>query len=275
MRLLIFFIIAYSGHLSLVSSLALRRRECISFSQWRTRPKWIYNVDIFHERMLHLRDRLGYNPIGVLDVGANVGMWSKEMRKIFPRTNYFMVEAAPYHERKLKETGLPYVIVVLGDGDKETDFFQTPGRRGSTGNSIFREVSEFFSEVQSVKREMRTMDTLVEQQNFTRPYDFLKIDAQGAEIMILKGAPRTLQHINFILLELTLHEFNEGAPLMAVVVQYLDDIGFKPFDTTEWHYFPNGQLFQVDWLFVRKSSKFGSVDVRELTKATKTVRHTS
>ena len=67
-------------------------------------------------------------------------------------------------------------------------------------------------------RTLRTLDSLIRE---IKPPGFLKIDAQGFELEILKGATRLLTDIEAVLLEISLIEINEGAPLLHDVVAFM------------------------------------------------------
>lgn len=93
----------------------------------------------------------------------------------------------------------------------------------------------------------RTVDALVAERNLPLP-DLIKMDVQGAELDVLRGAANTLQHAKDIILELQKVEYNKGAPLRDGVIEYLNSIGFvmcgdKPFCD-------NG--FDGDFSFTRK-----------------------
>ena len=58
----------------------------------------------------------------------------------------------------------------------------------------------------------------------------MKIDAPGYELEILKGSGRMLETLKTVLLEVSLIEINQGAPLFAEVVSFMNDKGFVPYD---------------------------------------------
>jgi len=224
-------------------------------STWKKKPKYPYDVDLLPFRLERLLARTTFRthpPKLIIDVGANAGIWTTEIRKIIPNAEFFMVEAARKHNRTLRQVEARYAFAVLGDEEKEVDFYE---QKTSTGNSLFRETSLAFKTLRPSKRRMRTLDNLLVEHGLMGPYDLLKIDTQGAEILVLKGAGRTLSRTTLIVLELSIVEFNKGAPRAAEVIAFLSLCGFSPYDITELHYLPDGQLFQFDMLFARTESE--------------------
>ena len=62
------------------------------------------------------------------------------------------------------------------------------------------------------------------------PFDFLKIDIQGAEKIALTGAKETLKTVEVILAETSNVEYNKGAPSTVEMLSFFDSIGFQIFD---------------------------------------------
>ena len=80
--------------------------------------------------------------------------------------------------------------------------------------------------------------------------NFIKLDVQGAEIDVLRGAENTLKNVRFILLEASIVQYNQGSPLIDEVVSYMSSIGSKIFDIIDYHY-QKERLIQIDVLFVK------------------------
>ena len=87
----------------------------------------------------------------------------------------------------------------------------------------------------------------------------IKIDCQGAEIPILKGATSILERTDFIILEIPLFgQYNEGVPTFLEHIKYMDSIGFVVYDIIDNHYI-NMFNMQVDVLFINKNHEFNNV----------------
>jgi hypothetical protein len=71
-----------------------------------------------------------------------------------------------------------------------------------------------------------TLDSIVKQKNFPHA-DFIKIDVQGSELDILKGATEAVSYCTDIFIELQHKEYNLGAPKKDEIVNYLKLQGFE------------------------------------------------
>ena len=79
---------------------------------------------------------------------------------------------------------------------------------------------------------------------------FLKLDAQGGELDVLKGASRTLDRTSTVLLEASVVEYNPGTPRIADVISFIRGCSFLLVDI--WDLKRIGpMLSQVDLLFTR------------------------
>lgn len=89
---------------------------------------------------------------------------------------------------------------------------------------------------------------------------FIKIDTQGSELDILKGARKTLTSVLGLEIEVSFHEIYENQPLFEDVKNFLKDYGFEFYDfITEYRYNRKdlnrtGQLAFADALFLRDAS---------------------
>jgi hypothetical protein len=88
-----------------------------------------------------------------------------------------------------------------------------------------------------------------------QPPFFIKIDTQGHESEVLRGATSILDETGAVLLELSLFDFFEGAPSFAAVVNQMAQRGFVMYDVFDRRYrLLDGALGQFDALFVPERS---------------------
>ena len=102
---------------------------------------------------------------------------------------------------------------------------------------------------------MTTLDSLLSEFNLQGPL-LLKLDVQGFELEVLRGSRIALDFAEFVLLEVSTLNYNRGAPLVAEVLDFMNQRGFVLFDIADLGRKSNDQvLFQMDVLFAKKDSK--------------------
>jgi FkbM family methyltransferase len=224
-------------------------------------------VDVLHRGLLATQlpfglqtlQGLGFRPKGILDVGAYEGSFAIMAKHFFPQAPVVMFEAQPGKEERLKAVaaalpGVDYRMALLGPETRAQAWFQLVNPAGDTsGSSLYEEQTRFARDVISLP--MGTLDDVVAEFS-GRDFDMLKLDVQGAELDVLRGAAQTLAGIEVIVIELSLQEYNKGAPLIAEVMARLDALGFALFDMFGVSRTPAGVLLQSDGIFLRRDSRF-------------------
>jgi FkbM family methyltransferase len=206
-------------------------------------------------RSLKVLSRLGFSPMSCIDVGAYHGEWTKIFKSVFPRSRVLMIEAQEGKRSVLQGVAISFdpdvtmEIALLGPTDGTSVEFHEM----ETGSSVFAESSPY--QRRTVTRATRTLDAVMSAES--RPSaDFLKLDVQGYELEVLKGAARVLTQVEAVLLEVSLLAINAGCPTFAEVVAFLDRAGFELFDFCSQVRRNDGVLWQTDLLFLRRGSRF-------------------
>jgi len=200
--------------------------------------------------------KMGYYPDTILDIGAHHGAWTTNMMSIYPNSKYYLFEAINYPELN-KVCNNPNVFlynVLLNDKIDEVEWYE----ERNTGDSFFKEKSKHFIDTEPIKKTTIDLDTIIDRDNILTDANniFIKVDCQGAEIPILKGSTKVLNKADFIVLEMPLFgQYNEGVPNFSEHIQFMDDIGFIPFDIVDNHYF-NGFNMQIDMVFINNKCDF-------------------
>lgn len=172
-------------------------------------------------------------------------------KEVYPNAKIFMIEGSETCSADLNTTGNWFAISLVGKENSVTEFFET--KRG-TGNSIYRERSKYYSTARPVLKPIRTLDSLMAGHP---PVQMLKLDIQGAELDALKGARRVLRTVEVVMLEVSLIQYNLGAPAALDTLAYLHEQGFDLFDLHDFNNLGTGEgryLGQVDLVLVRKES---------------------
>lgn len=196
---------------------------------------------------------MGIQPGFCVDVGAYHGEWTQQFRTCFPESKILMVEAQEPKRSILQQTiasaphDITLEIALLGPTDGETvDFTEM-----ETGSSVFAEASPYAR--QTVQRTTCRLDTILSRGSHPK-VDFLKLDVQGYELHVLRGAPEALRQTTAVLMETSLVPTNTGCPLFAEVIAFMDVAGFRLFDFCSQVRRKDGVLWQTDLLFLRHNS---------------------
>lgn len=189
----------------------------------------------------------------LLDIGANKGEFSYFLKSNIRDLDIFMIEANPFCESLLRQTGIFYKIACLSDTEKEIDFFLEDTNDVGTGASYYIEKTRFYSQKRSIKLKTKRLDDIIEEIfGPNKTFDIIKIDTQGSEIDIMKGGQKTLERAKFVIAETSLMEYNENSPMQEEFFRYMELIGFKPKEKIEDHYH-QGKVIQEDWIFENKN----------------------
>ena len=151
----------------------------------------------------------------VVDIGAYVGMWS--VRAALSGGTVIAVEPDPTNRLFLSNNtdGLPITILpwaVSNHNGLETLYLSSTS---SCHSSVIK--SDRKMEI-----ECRTVDTIAEKCG--KKIDFLKIDAEGAELKVLQGAEETLKG-RIRLSIASYRSVPDGHPETGVLVKFLEDRG--------------------------------------------------
>ncbi len=185
----------------------------------------------------------------IYDIGAFRGDWSNFLNTTALKDKkFFLFEANKENEQHLKKLKFKYFIDVLSDREKDVEFYS----QISTGDSYFPEQTSFYKDnCKPILKKTNTLDNLVKSNDILLP-NLIKIDTQGSELEILMGAKKSASNCSLIYLECPVIEYNLKSPNFNDYIEYLNSIGFIPYDICETHKIDN-VLIQIDVLFIKKS----------------------
>jgi FkbM family methyltransferase len=202
--------------------------------------------------LANLKDQ-GYLPDTIFDVGAYHGEFARECLKLWPDARIACFEPLPHvlpvldalaaRHREIAVHG-----VMLGASEAEAVTLNC----AETASSALREHHQSHP---TMRCRQTTVDAVVAQYYGGQSPDLLKIDVQGYELEVLKGAEHALAGIGVVLAELNFIDIHRGAPLMADVVAWLAQRRFTAFDFCGmWRRPLDNALWQADLMFVPADS---------------------
>lgn len=168
----------------------------------------------------------------IFDVGANVGAYTRKILERNPSANVHSFEPNPVAYEKLKQSteGCDIKAVNLGMSDQEGELvLYDESSGGSSHASMYKGVIEDVHEGRSVEINIKltTLDQYCKQ-NDIRNIDLLKIDTEGNELKVLKGARKLIEEKKIGVIQL---EFNEMAVYSRYYLKDLIDSleGYRPY----------------------------------------------
>ena len=208
-----------------------------------------------HINYLHqMKYEQSIEPKIIYDIGSNCLHWSKVAQVIWENSKIYHIDGFVPLENLYKTKGVEYAIEVLSDNDyKGVTFFENFMNPG--GCSYYElnyrdfpyNVAAFKNEhYREVIRQTKTLDTLVREKGWETP-DLIKMDVQGCELDIIKGAVNTIRYCPHIILELQNQEYMKGAPMRDEVINYMKFIGYKLVS----HFTQNSSDADGDYHFIK------------------------
>lgn len=203
-----------------------------------------------HSRYSWWRDAAKFTPTKILDVGACRGHWTDMAANLWPSAEITMVEADPRAYPYLEEH-YPNNRKVLKGAAAVPGNFKFFARKGdhpqNAGSGSFMvELTDIFqSDMEEFEVETDTLDNLFPGETF----ELIKLDTQGTELEIIKGGLDTIKRTQFIQIECSFVNYNQGAPMVADIVSDMRNVGFIPVDMLQLHGMTSGLNVQIDFLF--------------------------
>jgi FkbM family methyltransferase len=199
--------------------------------------------------------------ITIFDVGAHIGQSATFYKSTFKNSNIYSFEPFQNSFEILKRLNLtdfkPYNLG-LSDEKGVESFYSNKGSPTNSLLSLSLSAKETWggieglSQVERVDCEFTTLDDFYDE-NSVEFIDFLKIDVQGAEFRVLKGAHKALyeKRIGVIQLEVILGDTYTGQKTPGYYIGLLEKYDYKLAYVSDFS-FTNGELVQFDLFFKLK-----------------------
>jgi FkbM family methyltransferase len=202
---------------------------------WRAVPEGM-NENEFALRIVqwHLPDA----PV-IIEAGASEGSDTERMKAIWPDSTIYAFEPVLwlYNRLKKKVDNLPGVRtfnLALSDKTGKVGFNMGAGSEWSSLLEDNLKNVAFPEDLIGSANTYEYVSTITDctsvrawaKQESAKAVDFLWLDAEGAELMILKGAEEVLTTVQAIAIELNFKEFRKGGAMFEDVYNFLSEKGF-------------------------------------------------
>lgn len=196
----------------------------------------------------------------VLDIGAHKGESAREFHEMFPEAMVYSFEPLgdcfELLESKFGDHPLQRSFnIALGDEDGETvihrsEFAPSSSLRKMADNH--KEEFPFTSEGYEEKITTRTLDGMADEIEIKGKV-FMKVDVQGFEDAVLRGAEQFLSKVDIMIVEMSFRELYEGQPQFPQIYDWVIGKGFEY--KGSWHQLispQNGAILQQNAIFLKR-----------------------
>jgi len=188
----------------------------------------------FCKDLLLLKKEMGFNFHTIIDVGAAVGEYSKAAHFVYSNAKILAFEPIPDSFEKLKNLSndiknIQCFNIALSDKEGESlfnlnDFSYSSSLLKMT--NIHKEIYPITKNETTIKVKTNKLENILS--NINKDI-LLKIDVQGAELKVLKGADKLLKDIKVIQLEVNFMNFYEGQASFEEILILLKKFKFFNF----------------------------------------------
>jgi FkbM family methyltransferase len=196
--------------------------------------------------------KIGFEPQLIFDVGAYQGDFAKMALHNWPRAQIGSFDVQRDALARLRsELGNKVRVFEYLLGAEENKAITL--NLSETASSVLEEQS--VPQQKSDVFPMTTIDRIIASEFAGKAPELLKIDTQGYELEILRGAGNNLGRIQVIIAELNLLDLHRDVPLLHDVTQWLSAREWVAYDICGLTRRPLDQaLWQADFVFVQESS---------------------
>jgi FkbM family methyltransferase len=206
--------------------------------------------------------RQGIYPRTVLDVGANIGQTACMMAYHFPEAMIYSFEPLKDCAARLKQmekliSNLRVNNVALGDYIGDVEMHVNSHHHSSSVLSLAEDHKRAFPtalEVATTRVPVTTLDAFASGIDLLPPV-LMKLDVQGYEPAVLRGALATLKKIDYVVLECSLKKLYQDEMLFPEMLELMTRLGFRFLRPIGWladtH---TDEILQMDALFVRRDA---------------------
>lgn len=204
--------------------------------------------------------KMGFTPHHIVDVGANHGTWTREALHHFPEAYYTLLEPQNWLKHSFQDildTNSKVHFYPVGAGEKEGSFQFTIVDRDDSCSFRYSQEEAKASGFEQIDIQVVTLNDLLKNSELPIP-DIIKIDAEGLDIAVLKGASNFFGKTEIFMVEAgVVNKLFDNSFLK--LINFMDENNYRLFDITDINRpFQPQVLWLVELVFVKKNGVIDS-----------------
>ncbi|WP_018615830.1 FkbM family methyltransferase [Segetibacter koreensis] len=176
----------------------------------------------------------GFNPVHIVDIGANHGRWTREALKHFPDAYYTLLEPQYWLKSSIEDllnTNKKINFNGVGAGASAGSFKFTIHDKDHSCSFKFTEEEAHQRGFKQVDLQVVTLNELLADNKLPTP-DIIKIDAEGWDIEVLKGASIFLGKTEIFMVEVAISCKHFDNTILKMM-NFMNEAGYTFFDITD------------------------------------------
>ena len=198
-------------------------------------------------------------PETIIDIGSNKGQFILLMEQIFPNKIVYSFEPIIEMINKQKKffkykKNITFHNLALGSSICSKEFLITSRMDSSSFLKVVSNTnkSKNYSVIEKRDIKVSTLDEIFLNEKISHPI-LIKMDVQGYELEVLKGANDLLKKTDYLLLEVSENEMYQNQPTEKIIIEYLKELNFEIFKANNWLSIKNTNFKQRDILFYKNN----------------------
>ena len=198
-------------------------------------------------------------PETIVDIGSNKGQFILLIEKIFPNKIVYSFEPIIEMINKQKKffkykKNITFHNLALGSSICSKEFLITSRMDSSSFLKVVSNTnkSKNYSVIEKRDIKVSTLDEIFLNEKISHPI-LIKMDVQGYELEVLKGAKNLLKKTDYLLLEVSENEMYQNQPTEKIIIEYLKELNFEIFKANNWLSIKNTNFKQRDILFYKNN----------------------
>lgn len=199
-------------------------------------------------------------PINLIDIGANVGDFTKDFLMFFPRAKKVICfepicKLIPEIQKNVQDKRVSIINAGLSSKAKKiTINYPENNTTLASFHTYNKNVNEFYKVAKTISEKVKVLklDEICSDFSKTQPF-IIKIDTQGHEIDVIKGGLKVISKASILILECSfVSEYEEKAPSFLMASKLLESINFYPIIFQKYNRKISSYAFERDVIFVKK-----------------------